>query len=123
MTGNGVLQQEALGRVHFIGIGGVGMSAVARIMVARGVPVSGSDAKDLPVMADLAAAGATFSDVVRLTFYVVDWKREMISDFLAGIEQVAKELNIAPAPASLIGVSVLFEPGVLVEIEATAVVA
>ena len=49
---------EALGRVHFIGIGGVGMSAVARIMVARGLPVSGSDAKDLPVMADLAAAGA-----------------------------------------------------------------
>lgn len=61
MTGNGVLQQEALGRVHFIGIGGVGMSAVARIMVARGVPVSGSDAKDLPVMADLAAAGATIA--------------------------------------------------------------
>lgn len=50
--------QESLGRVHFIGIGGVGMSAVARIMVARGVAVSGSDAKDLPVMAELAAAGA-----------------------------------------------------------------
>ncbi len=49
---------ESLGRVHFIGIGGVGMSAVARIMVARGIPVSGSDAKSLPVMADLAAAGA-----------------------------------------------------------------
>ncbi|MFJ5862671.1 UDP-N-acetylmuramate--L-alanine ligase [Pseudarthrobacter sp. NPDC092439] len=49
---------SGLGNVHFIGIGGVGMSAVARIMVARGVPVSGSDAKDLPVMADLAAAGA-----------------------------------------------------------------
>ncbi|MFJ4028432.1 UDP-N-acetylmuramate--L-alanine ligase [Paenarthrobacter sp. NPDC089989] len=48
---------ESLGRVHFIGIGGVGMSAVARIMVASGVPVSGSDAKDLPVMHDLAAAG------------------------------------------------------------------
>src|SRR5690242_16554336 len=70
----------------------------------------------------LAAAGATFDDVVRLTFYVVDWKREKISDFLAGVERVAKELKIAPAPASLIGVSVLFEPGVLVEIEATAVV-
>jgi len=48
----------SLGRVHFIGIGGVGMSAVARIMVARGVEVSGSDAKDLPVMRELAAAGA-----------------------------------------------------------------
>ncbi|MDR6559105.1 UDP-N-acetylmuramate--alanine ligase [Arthrobacter pascens] len=58
MTSSGTLRQDALGRVHFIGIGGVGMSAVARIMVARGVPVSGSDAKDLPVMADLAAAGA-----------------------------------------------------------------
>src|SRR5690349_5068505 len=49
---------ESLGRVHFIGIGGVGMSAVARIMVARGVPVSGTDAKDLPVMHDLSAGGA-----------------------------------------------------------------
>jgi UDP-N-acetylmuramate--alanine ligase len=53
-----IRSQESLGRVHFIGIGGVGMSAVARIMVARGVSVSGSDAKDLPVMAELAAAGA-----------------------------------------------------------------
>lgn len=56
-----VPSQDSLGRVHFIGIGGVGMSAVARIMVARGVQVSGSDAKDLPVMADLASAGARIS--------------------------------------------------------------
>ncbi len=53
-----IRSQESLGRVHFVGIGGVGMSAVARIMVARGVTVSGSDAKDLPVMAELSAAGA-----------------------------------------------------------------
>ncbi|MET4590351.1 UDP-N-acetylmuramate--L-alanine ligase [Arthrobacter sp. 754] len=58
MSPAGIRSQQSLGRVHFIGIGGVGMSAVARIMVARGVPVSGSDAKDLPVMAELAAAGA-----------------------------------------------------------------
>ena len=55
---HGTRSLESLGRVHFIGIGGVGMSAVARIMVARGIPVSGSDAKALPVMTDLAAAGA-----------------------------------------------------------------
>ncbi|MDP9885167.1 UDP-N-acetylmuramate--alanine ligase [Sinomonas atrocyanea] len=48
----------SLGKVHFVGIGGVGMSAVARVMVGRGVAVSGSDAKDLPVMRDLAALGA-----------------------------------------------------------------
>ncbi|MCU1553143.1 MAG: UDP-N-acetylmuramate--L-alanine ligase [Arthrobacter sp.] len=53
-----VRPQESLGRVHFIGIGGVGMSAVARILVARGLQVSGSDAKDLPVLAELGAAGA-----------------------------------------------------------------
>ncbi|MBZ4374145.1 RidA family protein [Corallococcus interemptor] len=70
----------------------------------------------------LAAAGATFDDVVRLTIYVVDWKLESMPAFLAGLEQVARELKITPAPASLIGVSVLYEPGVLVEVEATAVV-
>jgi UDP-N-acetylmuramate--alanine ligase len=32
-----------LGRVHFAGIGGAGMSGIARIMLARGIPVSGSD--------------------------------------------------------------------------------
>lgn len=58
MSPSDIRSQESLGRVHFIGIGGVGMSAVARIMVARGVSVSGSDAKDLPVMAELAASGA-----------------------------------------------------------------
>lgn len=55
---NSIAPIDSLGRVHFIGIGGVGMSAVARIMMSRGVPVSGSDVKDLPVMRDLAAAGA-----------------------------------------------------------------
>ncbi|GAA2196657.1 UDP-N-acetylmuramate--L-alanine ligase [Sinomonas flava] len=56
--GAGATGLDALGTVHFVGIGGVGMSAVARVMIARGVAVSGSDAKDLPVMADLAGLGA-----------------------------------------------------------------
>ena len=49
---------EELGRVHFLAVGGAGMSAVARIMLARGVPVSGSDARDVPVLASLADDGA-----------------------------------------------------------------
>ena len=32
-----------LGRVHFLAIGGAGMSGVARIMLARGIAVTGSD--------------------------------------------------------------------------------
>jgi UDP-N-acetylmuramate--alanine ligase len=34
------------GRVHIIGIGGAGMSGIARVLLARGLEVSGSDAKD-----------------------------------------------------------------------------
>ena len=47
-----------LGRVHFVAIGGAGMSGVARIMLAEGLTVSGSDAKDSPVLHALAAEGA-----------------------------------------------------------------
>ena len=32
-----------LGRVHFVGIGGAGMSLIARILLARGVAVLSSD--------------------------------------------------------------------------------
>jgi UDP-N-acetylmuramate--alanine ligase len=47
-----------LGRVHFTGIGGAGMSGVARIMIARGVTVSGSDSAGSDLLASLAALGA-----------------------------------------------------------------
>lgn len=46
-----------LGRVHVIGIGGAGMSGIARILVAAGVPVSGSDAKDSRRLDALRALG------------------------------------------------------------------
>ena len=73
----------------------------------------------------LASAGATFSDVVRLTFYVTRWSPEKIGTFTAGVQSVADEIGLPMPmpPASLIGVEVLFEPDVLVEVEATAVLA
>jgi UDP-N-acetylmuramate--alanine ligase len=49
----------ALGRVHLVGVGGAGMSGIARIMLARGVPVSGCDAKDSRSLLALQALGAT----------------------------------------------------------------
>jgi UDP-N-acetylmuramate--alanine ligase len=48
-------------RVHFIGIGGAGMSGLARIALSHGITVSGSDAKDSSVVTALAALGATVS--------------------------------------------------------------
>ncbi len=48
-----------LGRVHFVGIGGAGMSGIARVLLARGATVSGSDAKDSRTTTALRALGAT----------------------------------------------------------------
>jgi UDP-N-acetylmuramate--alanine ligase len=48
---------SGLGRVHVVGIGGAGMSGIARILVARGVTVSGSDAKDSRRITALRALG------------------------------------------------------------------
>jgi enamine deaminase RidA (YjgF/YER057c/UK114 family) len=71
----------------------------------------------------LSAAGATFADVVRLTFYVTQWTPDKIETFMAGVTSVAEEigLSLPLPPASLIGVEVLYVPDVLVEVEATAV--
>ena len=48
-----------LGRVHFVGIGGAGMSGIARVLLARGTRVSGSDARSSRTTAALTALGAT----------------------------------------------------------------
>jgi UDP-N-acetylmuramate--alanine ligase len=48
-------------RIHFIGIGGAGMSGLARIALSHGITVSGSDAKDSSVVIALSALGATVS--------------------------------------------------------------
>jgi UDP-N-acetylmuramate--alanine ligase len=47
-----------LERVHLVGIGGAGMSGIARILLDRGMAVSGSDAKESPTLVTLRAQGA-----------------------------------------------------------------
>jgi enamine deaminase RidA (YjgF/YER057c/UK114 family) len=58
-----------------------------------------------------------------LTFYVTLWAPEKITALMEGIESAAAEIGLPTPmpPTSLIGVESLFEPDVLVEIEATAV--
>jgi UDP-N-acetylmuramate--alanine ligase len=43
---------------HFIGIGGIGMSGLARILLERGSAVSGSDARSSPIVQKLEELGA-----------------------------------------------------------------
>ena len=52
------LAQLAKLKIHFIGLGGAGMSGIARIMLAKGFAVSGSDKNDSSVLTSLKALGA-----------------------------------------------------------------
>ncbi len=66
VTADGV----SLRRAHLVGVGGAGMSGIARILADRGLPVSGSDARDSPVLAGLSARGvltAVGHDAANLT--------------------------------------------------------
>jgi UDP-N-acetylmuramate--alanine ligase len=42
---------------HLVGVGGIGMSAIARLLLARGAAVSGSDVRRTPLVAELEAEG------------------------------------------------------------------
>jgi UDP-N-acetylmuramate--alanine ligase len=67
MTLNGTVQKQTHGhtlfassqRVHFIGIGGIGMSGIAEILLTLGYAVSGSDLRASAVTERLAGMGAT----------------------------------------------------------------
>ena len=57
LMGSGDLAR-AFPRVHFVGIGGAGMSGIAEVLCTLGYQVSGSDQADSPVTRRLAAMGA-----------------------------------------------------------------
>ena len=54
-------------RIHFVGIGGIGMSGIAEVLLNLGYKVSGSDLKSSAVTQRLAGLGATTWGVLGLT--------------------------------------------------------
>ena len=48
-----------IGAIHFVGIGGIGMSGIAEVLLNHGFSVQGSDSKASPITERLAAKGAT----------------------------------------------------------------
>jgi enamine deaminase RidA (YjgF/YER057c/UK114 family) len=95
---------------------------------AAGEPVGAGDLSAqteqafLNVATALAGAGATFADVAKLTVYVVDWDPAQAAAFGEGAGRAAARLGVDPVkPVTLIGVSALGEPDLLVEIDAVAV--
>lgn len=49
-----------LGPIHFVGIGGIGMSGIAEVLMTQGFSVQGSDAKASKITDRLVELGATF---------------------------------------------------------------
>lgn len=78
----------------------------------------------LNVATALAAAGASFADVVKLTVYFVDWTPDKIGEFVEGVTRASAKLGITVPlpPFTGIGVAALAGPDLLIEVEATAVV-
>src|SRR5438477_2185083 len=82
--------------VHIVGIGGVGMSAVARVLLDSGVTVSGSDRQSNDIMRALERDGATIYEghaaqyiagatVVLISSAVADNNPEVAAAKAAGI--------------------------------------
>lgn len=46
-----------MGSIHFVGVGGIGMSAIARVLLARGARVSGSDVRETALTLKLREEG------------------------------------------------------------------
>jgi len=78
---------NVLDGAHLIGIGGAGMSGIARILLARGAAVSGSDAKDSRTVLALRAQGA-----------------------LIAIGQSASNVDLLPGGAKVVVVSSAIRP-------------
>jgi UDP-N-acetylmuramate--alanine ligase len=100
-----LLPADRLGRVHFVGIGGAGLSGIARIMLARGITVSGSDAKESSALEALRGLGARV-DVGHAAEHVRDVDTVVVStavreDNPEVVEALRQGLRLLPRSAAL----------------------
>lgn len=110
-----------LGRVHIVGIGGAGMSALARLLMAQGASVSGSDAKTSRRLTAIAAEGATVF-VGHDRSHVVDSAGRPLVDTVAASTAVPSH-NLELVAAREAGIAVLSRADLLCAITDGQVVA
>lgn len=83
--------------IHFIGIGGIGMSGIAEVLLKKGLKISGSDIKSSPTTKRLANLGATIFDQGHYASYVEGVDAVVVSSALSkeNVEVVyARKMNI-----------------------------
>src|SRR5215472_5191542 len=104
-------------KVHFVGIGGVGMSAIARVLLAMGVSVSGSDLKTTSTLEKLRSLGADVrlghasdnikgADAVVISSAIPADNPEVIAARRAGIPVMQRAEMLAEIMADKRGVAV-----------------
>ena len=93
-------------RIHFVGIGGAGMSGIAEVLATQGYRVSGSDVSDTPVTRRLASMGIDIAighaaanvqraDAVVVSTAVADNNTEVTAARERGIPIVPRALMLA----------------------------
>ncbi len=106
-----LLAEPAHSHIHLIGIGGAGLSAIARLLLQRGFRVSGSDRTASETTAELAALGATVflghdaanltgADLVLISSAVPADNPEVVAAQVASIPVVKREQFFGPLMAS-----------------------
>src|SRR5512143_734613 len=99
-------------RLHVVGVGGPGMSAIAIVLAEMGHTVSGSDIREQPVLDRLRAGGVTVN---------VGHRRDVVHGCDAVTASSAiPATNIELDEATRTGVTVLRRAGMLASICATA---
>lgn len=78
--------QDKINSVHFIGVGGAGMSALALVLAQRGIKVTGSDLKDSPQARRLRDAG--------ITIYVGHAKEQLGNPDVVVVSTAIPETNV-----------------------------
>ena len=92
--------------IHFVGIGGIGMSGISEVLLSKGYLVSGSDLKSSDITRRLAALGgiiheghfaehATGADVVVVSSAVASNNPEVVAARNAGIPVIARAEMLA----------------------------
>ena len=113
----GLLAAAKAKHVHFVGIGGIGLSAIARVLQDRGYSISGSDAQQTALTDELAAMGIVVhhghrpeqvagADLVVVSSAVPEHNPEVVAARQAGIPVVKRAELLGQMMAGQFGIAV-----------------
>ena len=112
-----MLDKTTVRHIHLVGIGGIGLSAIARVLQAEGYQISGSDAQQTHLTAELAEHGMVIrhghhaenvagADLVVVSSAVPKDNPEIVAAQAAGIPVVKRAQILGEMMADKVGIAV-----------------